>query len=130
LEERAFLQAVGNLLAVYLLDMYIVILFSGVFIGLWILACDSLLNRGFGNSWARWAQLVALLVAFLVSLISSMQSTAQFAVAMTHLNSQPAAIDATIAPYDLALDWAEQIGLLISDIVVIWRAWVIYRDRP
>jgi len=128
-----FLQAVGNILAQNLLDTSINVLFWGVFIGLWVLACLSLLNRSFVNSWARWALLAALLVTVLTSVVFQLfQFTADFAIVAAHLNSwqAPVAVNIKTAPFDIASDWPQQISLLTNDIVVIWRAWVLYRDRP
>jgi len=130
-DERVFLQTLGDLLVEDILGVSIFVLFFVVFIGPYILACLSFLNRGFGNSWARWALLAALLLTFLTSVVSVIQPIADFAIVATHLNSlDPAAIGAELAPYDISVNWASQIGILINDSVVVWRAWVLYRDRP
>jgi len=114
------------------LDLTSTVLFSGVLFGLCILACHSLFKRGFGSSWARRAQLAALLITFVTGIASSLvYYTTTFAIIAAHLNPQLAAIQTSdFFPFGIALYWSQQIGLLINDIVVIWRAWVLYQGRP
>lgn len=129
-DERTSLQGTGNLISIRLLEVSIIILFFGIFIGLCTLACLSLFKHVSGNSWARRAQLVALLMIFVTSLGSVSAFIANFAIALTHLNSQSAIVNAKSAPFDIALYWAQQISLLLNDAVVIWRAWILYTDKP
>jgi len=63
LDERAVLvKALGNLLPIVLLEISVYLLFFGFLTGLWVLYGLSMLNRGLGYSWARWAQLATLLM--------------------------------------------------------------------
>jgi len=126
--ERVSLQAVGDLLILALLELSLFILFTGIFVGLWILASLSLLNRGLGKSRARWAQFIALLMTFLAGIGPSVTIVANFAIAAGTLNLE-LATTGNSALYSVGRDWTLQINLLVNDVVVTWRAWTLYSDN-
>jgi len=69
-------------------------------------------------------------VTLLASVGPSIAFTAEFAITTVRLTLGAAAINPKLAPFNITEAWTEQIGLLINDAVVIWRAWVLYSDKP
>ncbi|KAF5382134.1 hypothetical protein D9615_004307 [Tricholomella constricta] len=137
-EEAALLQRIGTVLLLDLATVTTVSLFYGMLILLFSTAISTMTRRGL-KSRATLAMFSVTLVSFLLGTLYWISSVAVFVIQirepLVHILDAPldrarlTAINKMIFPYARLASWTNQLLPIVSDAVVIWRAWVLFAEQ-
>ncbi|KAJ7718971.1 hypothetical protein DFH07DRAFT_761335 [Mycena maculata] len=116
-------------LKIIMLEITAAALTYGIFLCIGIMSTYTLIRRGLRGQRARQALLAIILIMLLAATTHLSLYVAYFVVQLPSLAAEY--VDRTMLLRSLSITqtWLRRLTYFLSDIIVVWRAWVIWRDN-